>query len=208
MWQQRQLEKPMFSFWLNRKSGDKEQPGGELVLGGYDKEHYRGDIHWIDILPMEIDDTLTYGYWLFKFEEIKIGNLIIPSGNAIADTGTSLCAMPLEYADKLNTLIGAERIPGPWSQGQYRVDCKLIPSMPNFEISIEGKGKDGRHFVRTFTLTPEQYIFRVKQDSCMSGFMGFNAPNNIWILGDVFLGPYYSIFDFGRKKRIGFAEAI
>lgn len=204
MWKQKHLDQAMFAFWLNREMDEKgaKQPGGELVLGGYDTEHFRGDIHWVDILPMDEDDT--YGYWLFKFDEFKLDNFTLAMGGyAIADTGTSLCAVPLEYADEINSRIGAQKN----MFGQYVVDCNSMKSMPNIEIVINGfvNGR-GRPIPRRFSLSPDQYILRFEENSCVSGFMGFNISRPIWILGDIFLGPYYSIFDIERK-RIGFAES-
>ena len=43
--------------------------------------------------------------------------------------------------------------------------------------------------------------------TCISAFLGIDLGNT-WILGDVFLGAYYTVFDAGENLRVGFAKAV
>jgi len=192
MVQQKVVEEPVFAFWLSRTLN--ESKGGELTLGGLDPNHYEGDLLYTPV---------TYkGYWQFKMDSIMINGekaFCTDGCQAIADTGTSLIGGPTAEVKKLNKLIGATPIIG----GEYTVDCEDIPKMPSLDFVIEGK---------PFTLTPQQYILQISQagqTQCISGFLGLDVPpprGPLWIIGDVFLGPYYTVFDLGMS-RLGFAKA-
>jgi saccharopepsin len=181
------LDDEVFSFWLNDKDGDV---GGELVFGGKDSTHINGEIHWAQVRRK--------GYWevdlekvIFDGEEIEMSD----TGAAI-DTGSSLMAVPTIVADLINKQIGAKKN----FAGQYVIDCSKIPGLPDFSLQFNGK---------SFNLTGNEYILQAGQNQCISGFMGLDIPEPlgpIWIIGDIFLRKFYTIYDLG-KNRVGFADS-
>lgn len=54
------VKEPVFSFWFNRNAGEKE--GGEIVFGGVDSNHFKGEHTHVPVTEK--------GYWqvgLLKF---------------------------------------------------------------------------------------------------------------------------------------------
>ncbi|GAA5795371.1 endopeptidase [Helicostylum pulchrum] len=183
------VDEQLFSFWLNDVNKGGEAEGGELVFGGVNEDHYTGNITWAPIKRK--------GYWEIDLENIKFGDDYVdldPVGAAI-DTGSSLIIAPTTIADLINHEIGAVKN---WA-GQYTLDCALVPDLPEFCFVFAGKD---------FCLKGEDYVLKV-QDQCISGFMGMDIPEPagpLWIIGDVFLRKYYSIYDLGNN-RVGLAKS-
>ncbi|VFQ81722.1 unnamed protein product [Cuscuta campestris] len=192
------VNQPVFSFWLNRNVQDEE--GGEIVFGGVDPNHYKGKHTYVPVTRK--------GYWQFEMGDVLIHGK--PTGycgngcSAIADSGTSLLAGPtnhmrdqiLSYANEL-----CERLPSP--MGESTIDCGKLSSMPSVSFTIGNK---------VFPLSPDEYILKVgvgPAAQCVSGFTALDvAPplGPLWILGDVFMGRYHTVFDYGNLQ-VGFAEA-
>lgn len=122
-----------------------------------------------------------------------------PAVGSITDLsllGTSLIALPTDIAEMINTQIGAKKS---WN-GQYTVDCNTVEALPDLTFKFGGK---------PYTLSSTDYTLNV-QGTCISAFTGIdiNLPDggSIWIVGDVFLRKYFTVYDLGRDA-VGFAES-
>lgn len=185
MAQQKLLDKNLFAFYL----GSDESDGGVATFGGVDERHFHAPIVYAPVRRQ--------GYWEVALNKLQFGNEELPlmhTGAAI-DTGTSLIAMPTDIAEILNKQIGARRS---WT-GQYSIDCSRVPELPDLTFYFDN---------RPYTLKGEDYILNV-QGTCMSSFMGMDLPAPIgplWIVGDVFLRKFYTVYDLDRNA-VGFAKA-
>ncbi|KDR83702.1 hypothetical protein GALMADRAFT_262074 [Galerina marginata CBS 339.88] len=177
------LDEPVFSFRI----GTSEDDGGEAIFGGIDTSAYKGTI---DYVPLR-----RKAYWEVELEKFSFGDdeLELESTGAAIDTGTSLIVLPVDIAEMLNTQIGAKKS---WN-GQYSVECAKVPSLPKLSFWFGGK---------PYALEGSDYILEV-QGTCISAFTGMdiNLPGgDLWIIGDVFLRKYYTVYDLG-KDAVGFA---
>ncbi|XP_078497433.1 gastricsin-like [Lissotriton helveticus] len=181
--QQNLVTEPVFSFYLTSQSG-------EVILGGVDTSLFTGQIYWAPV-TQEI-------YWQIGIGGFSIGGQ--ESGwcsqgcQAIVDTGTPLLAVPKQYIGSLVQSLGGQQT----QSGKYVVNCNNVQNLPSLTFTINGA---------TFPVPPSAYILQIN-GNCVIGVESTYLPARngqpLWILGDVFLRQYYSVYDFGNN-RVGLA---
>ncbi|XP_042757267.1 phytepsin [Lactuca sativa] len=211
MLNQNVVKYPLFSIWLDRSDNEENGGGGEIIFGGVDPKHYKGNHAFVPLTKK--------GYWQFNLGDVLINGKstgYCQNGcPAIVDSGTSLLTGPTSAITEINAAIGIKSLASQEFNSQLSeqfadtirdsdIDCGKAASMPNISFTLGGKD---------FVLTPHEYLIKDGEGDgtrCVSGFMPLDIPTSdglLWILGDVFMGSYHTIFDYGNL-RVGFAKAI
>ncbi|XP_078402444.1 gastricsin-like [Cetorhinus maximus] len=185
------VSSPMFSVYLGRESSS--QIGGEVTFGGVDDKLYTGEIVWVPVLQ-EL-------YWLIPMQTVLLDGqptFCTQGCQAMVDTGTSLLTAPNQELKQLLQRIGAYQD----KYGEYVVNCDTVGNLPSLTFVINGVD---------LTIPASAYILQ-SQGVCVVGFESTYLPaptenGPFWILGDVFLREFYSIYDRGNN-RMGFAKAV
>mmetsp|Transcript_27585 Transcript_27585/g.50213 ORF Transcript_27585/g.50213 Transcript_27585/m.50213 type:complete len:416 (+) Transcript_27585:109-1356(+) len=175
---QKVVSQPVFSFAL----GDNKD--GELTLGGYDDSKFKGEITWVNLSEAN--------YWRINIENISVGSVSSGATNGIVDSGTSLITGPSTEIAKIAHSVGATHN----IMGEYTIDCAKVPTLSDLEFTINKK---------VYKVPGKDLVIQAS-GTCLFALMGMDIPTGPkWILGDVFMRQYYSIFDYGNE-RVGFAE--
>ncbi|XP_065355820.1 lysosomal aspartic protease-like [Calliphora vicina] len=183
MFSQGLVDTNLFSFYLTREGTSND--GGVLVLGGVDESHYTGDVTYVPVS--------SEGYWQFEMTSAEVNGVnVCENCQAIADTGTSLIAVPNSQYENILGAIGATYN---YDYNTYTIDCSTVDSLPPMTLSIGGT---------TFSIEASDYVLQ-SEGVCSPAFE--NIGMELWILGDIFIGKYYSIFDLANN-RVGFATAV
>ncbi|XP_072744042.1 lysosomal aspartic protease-like [Anoplolepis gracilipes] len=184
MLQQGLVSQSIFSFYLNPDPSGS----GELMLGGSNPNHYHGDLTFAGLSNA--------GYWQFPMNSVQVGlywTLCEGGCQAIADTGTALIFGPVKDINFINSHLGTDY--------NGNVNCNSLSQFPIIGFVVNGK---------TLNLTPKNYIIQQINKNgdvtCSTGFQT-NANSQLWILGNIFMSTYYTVFDMGNNPRVGFAPS-
>lgn len=178
------VDKAEFSFYLGNSNND----AGELLLGGTDPNYYEGEITYVPLSAAT--------YWEIELDNFVVNGVSYVTSTehkAIVDSGTSILTGPAQEVAKIAAALGGKEI----VPGEYFVKCDY--EGPNFDFTINGK---------VYTLEPKDYLIP-DGNLCLLGLMALDIPaptGPLWILGDVFMRKYYTVFD-SANERVGFALA-
>ncbi|XP_062396466.1 pepsin A-like [Sardina pilchardus] len=179
------VSQQLFSVYLNRKADTETEPSSVVIFGEIDPQYYTGSLSWV---PLSAET-----YWQIKMDSVTInGDVVACAGGcqAIVDTGTSLVIGPYNDIQNINGWVGVNAD----KYGNPVVSCGNIMSMPEVVFHINGQ---------PFVLPATAFVSQA-HNRCTTGFMPGGEP---WILGDVFLREYYTVFD-RKSKMVGFAPAV
>ena len=194
MFQQHQLPR-IFSIYLNTQVGVDTS---EMVLGGLNENRFTGAITYVKISNA---GSLSGGEgksWSVNLDQVSLGNTAIANAAiGIIDSGASLVIVPDAQAQIINTQLNPT-ISSDGNMNSYVVDC-AIDTTSLQPVSFQIGGID-------FNLNPAEYIITsASSPVCESAFRG--SKYDKWILGDVFLRKYYTIYNMD-EDTIGFATAV
>ncbi|XP_047630065.1 pregnancy-associated glycoprotein 2-like [Phacochoerus africanus] len=185
---QDQISEPVFAFYL---STNKEE-GSVVMFGGVHDRYYKGELKWVPLSKPH--------YWQITLDRITWRGEVIgcPRGcQAIVDTGTSLLIGPSKEVAKIHSLINAAYV-----HEEYVVPCNARKALPDIIFTINNVN---------YPVPARAYVQEDASSSvCISGFDGIMdslSKSESWILGDVFLRVYFTVFDRGQN-RIGLATAV
>jgi len=183
------LDQQVFCFSLGKT--DKQK--GELMIGGIDQTKFSGQLQYTDVTRR--------AYWQVAMPSMTIkGQKITSVNTAIVDSGTSVIIGPVADITKIAQSVGATLV----AHNEYTVDCDA--TLPDVEVTL------GENPSQQIKLTIPGEGLKIKvcvlfQCECLFGMAGMDIPapmGPLWILGDVFMRNYYSVFDV-KNSRVGFA---
>ncbi|XP_069422795.1 pregnancy-associated glycoprotein 4-like [Ovis canadensis] len=180
------ISEPVFAFYLSKD----EQEGSVVMFGGVDHHYYKGELNWIPLIQA--------GDWTLHVDRITMKREVIACSDgcmALVDTGASHIQGPGRLVDNIQNLIGAKRC-----GFKHYVSCSVVNTLPSIIFTISGI---------KYPVPARAYILKDSLGYCYTAFKEKRVTTSTesWVLGDVFLRLYFSVFDRGND-RIGLAPAV
>ncbi|KAI8879452.1 acid protease [Backusella circina FSU 941] len=180
-----QLEHEVFALYTQHNAG-------EIDFGGIDPSRFTGEIQY--------EPVTDEGYWKIGLKQANFQEVSLEPQSAVIDSGSTLIIMPAEDAELYHS-----QIPGAIDNGDgtWHVPCHVMSTLGPLTITT-------KDIILTI---PSKKLFLAPLHEggtlCLSGISGqsFKDEDDTWVLGDVFLKAFYTVFDVGNMQ-VGFAVAV
>lgn len=217
MTKQKRLQESSFGVFL--ADGDDEI--SEISFGGHSPEKMRGPISWSPVVMPDL------GHWQVQINRLRIGDHIVDfcedgGCRAVVDTGTSLLAVPMAFADDLQSRL-EDSLVDPEVDKDKDVDCRRAHGLPlHFDLDGITITLDPADYSRpSVQLNDENSVGRetaqsdsetdVVLNTCRPTIMPIDLPEplgpKLFIWGEPVLRKYYTIYNWGTKS-VGFGIAV
>jgi len=215
---QGRVAKPTFGVFL----GDGMDEESEICFGGYLPQRLQQDNAVIAWSPVAMPEM---GHWQVQINGIRVGNRSLNfcddgQCRAVVDTGTSLLAVPQDFAEDLQGQLAAS-LRDPPSNGQDGIDCMLAEgAVLHFDIEGLTVSLSAGDYARPAVIMnggedeeagdPTAIDKKMAEAKCQPTIMPIDMPAPIgpklFIWGEPVLRKYYTVYDLA-KKQIGFGLA-
>lgn len=191
------VEKKVFA--LNLSGED----GGKVTFGEYD---YSKHVDWVKL-------SMGSDLWQIEIDGINMGAFKATKAEAIVDSGSALIIGPASDVSEIAEEVGATKS----LVGNYIIDCENIGNIPDLTFTIDGNEYTvpGSKLVIQSSgvclLAIESHADVNSGVKRKGGKKGKNKKTgdekkNHWVLGEVFMSVYYTVFDAeSKQKQVGFA---
>jgi len=209
---QGQVARSTFAVFL--AEGDDEQ--SEICIGGHSQERLQSELMWAPVALPEL------GYWQVRINRVRVGNKTLDLCNdgecrAVVDTGTSLLAVPVDFAEGLDEEL-TDSLRDPPSSRERGVDCRDVEGallhfdLDGFTLTLTAGDYARQAVMRDESITESgtRAAGQPQGTQCRPTLMPIEMPAPIgpklFIWGEPVLRKYYTVYDLA-EKRIGFGLA-
>mmetsp|Transcript_27725 Transcript_27725/g.79773 ORF Transcript_27725/g.79773 Transcript_27725/m.79773 type:complete len:966 (+) Transcript_27725:277-3174(+) len=185
--QQGILKHNEFSFYLS----SQPHQASATFFGGVNRSYFEGPIHMLPV-PQHLEH-----YWEVKLHRLTVGDLqLCCDGPAyvIFDTGTSFNTVPRSQMEALGSRVPLTARPCDSLRAEGEAQVNITYNMSGVVV----------------TLTPSEYLVPAGNGDCKAGYMDIDVPEPYapaYILGDVFMRQYYTVFKRDSPPQVGIAKA-
>ncbi|XP_068834030.1 pregnancy-associated glycoprotein 1-like [Capricornis sumatraensis] len=179
------ISEPVFAFYLSKC----RVSGCVVMFGSVDKDYYQEGLNWVP-LDKIADRRINMDHISMKRKVIACSG----GCHVIVDTGTSVILGPTRPVNNIQKLIT------PAQGSEHYVSCFAINTLPSILFTINGIN---------YPMPAQAYILKDSRGHCFGTFKEnrVSTSTETWILGDIFLRLYFSVYDRGND-RIGLAPAV